>query len=319
MMRMESQEGVHLFLDRSLFCLHQKRTFPDKERGMSYNIAEILRYAAFTKDGTGGNPAGVVLDASGLSSEEMQTIAAQVGYSETAFITERREAGRITVRYFSPLAEVPFCGHATIALSAAFAEREGAAGLILTTNSGQVVVDIQRDKTGTILATLTSVPTHTREASREEVGLALKALRWTAEHLDRRYPIHVAYGGAEHLIVAVKDRRTLAALDYDYPALATLMAQKVWTTIHIIWAETPILFHARDPFPPGGVREDPATGAAAAAFGGYLRALGLVNPPTTVTIHQGDDNGTPSLLILDLLPNVLTVRVTGTASPIRTS
>jgi PhzF family phenazine biosynthesis protein len=278
-----------------------------------------LRYAAFTKDGTGGNPAGVVLDASGLSDEEMLKIAAQVGYSETAFITERRRAGRITVRYFSPLAEVPFCGHATIALSAAFAEHEGSEGLTLTTNSGEVAVDIQRDGTGTILATLTSVPTHTREASTGEVGLALEALRWTADELNTRYPVHVAYGGAEHLIVAVKDRQTLAALDYDYPALAALMAQKDWTTIHIIWAETPVLFHARDPFPPGGVREDPATGAAAAAFGGYLRTLGLVNVPATVTILQGEDNGTPSLLTVDLFSDVHTVRVTGTASPIRPS
>jgi PhzF family phenazine biosynthesis protein len=90
---------------------------------------EILRYAAFTEDGTGGHPARVGLDAIGLSSEEMQTIAAQVSNSETAFITERRDAGRIIVRYFRPLAQVLFSGHATIALSAAFAEGEGAAEL----------------------------------------------------------------------------------------------------------------------------------------------------------------------------------------------
>jgi hypothetical protein len=61
---------------------------------------EILRCAAVAEDGTGGHPARVGLDAIGLSSEEMQTIAAQVGNSETAFITERRDAGRIIVRYF---------------------------------------------------------------------------------------------------------------------------------------------------------------------------------------------------------------------------
>ena len=286
---------------------------------MSRITTNILRYAAFTKDGIGGNPAGVVLDAYGLSDEEMLNIAAQVGYSETAFITERSSAGAITVRYFSPLAEVAFCGHAAIALSAAFAEHEGSEGVILKTKAGEVAVDIQRDGAGTILATLTSVPTHTREASADEVALALEALRWTSDDLDTRYPVHVAYAGEDHLIVAVKDRQTLAALDYDYPSLATLMAEKDWTTVHAIWAETPVLFHARDPFPPGGVREDPATGAAAAAFGGYLRSLSLVNVPATVTIIQGEDNGTPSLLTVNLFAGVHSVKVTGTASPIRPS
>jgi predicted PhzF superfamily epimerase YddE/YHI9 len=101
-----------------------------------------------------------------------------------------------------------------------------------------------------------------------------------------RYPVHVAYAGNGHLILAVKNRGILAVMDYDYPALANLMAEKAWTTVHAIWAETPVLFHARDPFPPGGVREDPATGAAAAAFGGYLRTLSLVDVPATVTILQ---------------------------------
>ena len=68
----------------------------------------------------------------------------------------------------------------------------------------------------------------------------------------------------------MRERSLLAALDYDFPMLGALMAQRAWTTVHLVWAESRTLFHARDPFPPGGVIEDPATGAAAAAFGGYL-------------------------------------------------
>ena len=78
-------------------------------------MPEILRYAAFTDRPGGGNPAGVVLDASGLDDAAMQTIAAEVGYSETAFATEAPD-GALTVRYFTPKTEVTFCGHATIAL-----------------------------------------------------------------------------------------------------------------------------------------------------------------------------------------------------------
>src|SRR6185503_3771066 len=67
------------------------------------------------------------------------------------------------------------------------------------------------------------------------------------------------------------------------------------------WIEaTRSLFHCRNPFPPGGVYEDPATGAAAAAFGGYLREMRLIDTPATVTIHQGDDMGRPGLLTVDI-------------------
>ena len=81
---------------------------------------EVLRLTAFSDDPAGGNPAGVVLDASGLDDAAMLAIAAEVGFSETAFVTARRRR-RLAVRYFSPLAEVPFCGHATIATGVAWA------------------------------------------------------------------------------------------------------------------------------------------------------------------------------------------------------
>ena len=98
-------------------------------------------------------------------------------------------------------------------------------------------------------ATLTSVATRTRAARAAELDAALTALRWRREDLDPRYPAHVAYAGNDHLILAVRDRARLAALDYDYPALEKLMAAQGWTTVHLVWAENPAVFHARDPFP----------------------------------------------------------------------
>lgn len=79
----------------------------------------VRRYAAFSDDPTGGNPAGVVLEAAHLTEERLQQVAAEVGYSETAFVTgpiERDGSGAIPIRYFAPEGEVDFCGHATIAL-----------------------------------------------------------------------------------------------------------------------------------------------------------------------------------------------------------
>ncbi len=127
-------------------------------------IDTVLRYAAFTDQGRGGNPAGVVLDARALTDAERQDIARAVGYSETAFVEETAEAGTFRVRYFSPLAEVAFCGHATIAAAVAIAERRGSGPLSFDTQAGLVGVDTV-DGTHGLTATLTSVATRTRPAT----------------------------------------------------------------------------------------------------------------------------------------------------------
>jgi PhzF family phenazine biosynthesis protein len=274
---------------------------------------DVLRYTAFSDDPAGGNPAGVVLDASGLSAAEMQGIAAEVGYSETAFLVSGDGADR-EVRYFSPLAEVPFCGHATIATAVAHAHLHGPGDLRLETKSGQVDVATRGNNDGTITATLTSVAPRTEPLADGELDRLLTALRWSLTDLDSTLPPLVAYAGAWHPIIAAGSRARLADLDYDFPALGALMAERDWTTVQLVWQESGDVFHARNPFPPGGVVEDPATGAAAAAFGGYLRDLSLVTPPATVTIHQGHDMGRPSLLTVTVpAEHGSGIDVTGTA------
>ncbi|MGC9666048.1 PhzF family phenazine biosynthesis isomerase [Planosporangium sp. 12N6] len=277
---------------------------------------EVLRYAAFPDGAAGGNPAGVVLDATGLDDATRLAVAAAVGYSETVFLEPTERDGAFQVRYFSPLAEVAFCGHATIAAAVALAERRGGGPLLFQTLVGAVEVNTGESDAGWT-ATLTSVPTRTRPASAEELAAALAALRWRATDLDSRYPVHVAYAGNNHLVLAVSDRTRLADLHYDYDALAALMAERGWTTLQLVHGHTPLLFSARNPFPPGGVVEDPATGAAAAAFGGYLRALHLVDLPARITLLQGADMGSPSRLLVDVTGDDDRVRVTGGARPIR--
>jgi len=272
-----------------------------------------LRYAAFTDRPEGGNPAGVVLDAGAMSDEEMLGIAADLGYSETAFLSERG-TGEYDVRYFSPLAEVPFCGHATIASGVALADARGVAGrIVLHTMSGEVAVETVRDARGSAEATLTSVAPRIADAAGRDVTEALAALGWTAGDLDPALPPRVAYAGAYHLVLAAGTRERLASLDYDFERLAGLMRLRDWTTLQLVWRERDDRFHARDPFPPGGVVEDPATGAAAAAFGGYLRALGLIEPPATITILQGDDLGRPGRLTVAIPEGDGGISVTGTA------
>ncbi|MFF7725257.1 PhzF family phenazine biosynthesis isomerase [Streptomyces sp. NPDC008001] len=283
-------------------------------------ITEILRYTAFTSDPSGGNPAGVVLDAARLGEDDMLAIAAEVGYSETAFVTEGDAAARrFRLRFFSPLAEVAFCGHATVATAVALAERTGPGELVFDTPVGEIRVATETDGQGVGRATLTSAPTRSRPAEDAVVDAALAALGWARADLDPALPPHVAHGGNDHLVLAAASRARLAALDYDFDGLGDLMLAHGWTTVQLVWREDAGRFHARDPFPVGGVVEDPATGAAAAAFGGYLRAIGEAGEAgeaTTIRIRQGEDMGRPSELLVGIDPADARVRVTGQAVPL---
>jgi PhzF family phenazine biosynthesis protein len=268
---------------------------------------EVLRYAAFTDDPAGGNPAGVVLDAAGASDEEMLAVAADVGYSETAFVTGRKGSGDYELRYFSPVAEVAFCGHATIATAVAMPV---GGALSFHTVSGLIRVEANESS-----ATLTSVEPRIAELPAEDLDGLLSALRWSPEELDPALPPRVAYAGVYHPVVAALSRSRLCELDYDFDALAALMRARDWTTIQLVWRENDTSFHARDPGAGIGVVEDPATGAAAAALGAYLRELRLVTPPATVTVIQGEDMGRPGRLEVQI-PVTGGIAVTGEAVPI---
>ncbi|WP_371652419.1 MULTISPECIES: PhzF family phenazine biosynthesis protein [unclassified Streptomyces] len=283
-------------------------------------MTDVLRYTAFSSDPAGGNPAGVVLDASGLDDERMLAIAAELGYSETAFLTAPPEGlgeeGRaFTIRYFSPQAEVPFCGHATVATAVALGERIGVGDLVFATPVGTVPVTVTEDG-GALRATLTSVEPHSEDIAPDDLTEALAALDWPAADLDPALPPRIAYAGARHLVLGAATRERLADLDYDFDRLATLMRRLDLTTVQLAWRASDTVFHVRDPFPIGGVVEDPATGAAAVAFGAYVRELGLVPEESVLTLHQGEDMGRPGVLTVTLRAGDARVRVGGAGTRI---
>src|SRR5664279_1357699 len=229
-----------------------------------------------------------------------------------------RDSGVRPIRYFSPRAEVAFCGHATIATGVALAVRNGAGSLRFATPVGIIPVDTAVDERGEVVATLTSVATSTTAATDTQVRDTLTALRWAAADLDPRFPPHVAYGGEHHLVLAAARRDRLADLDYDFAALDAITAREKWITVALVSADAPDVFHARNPFPAGGVVEDPATGAAAAAFGGYLRDLGAAETGVPFTILQGEDMGRASRLTVTPLQTGH-VRVGGSGAQILTT
>ncbi|MFE7772502.1 PhzF family phenazine biosynthesis protein [Streptomyces sp. NPDC057445] len=281
----------------------------------------VLRYTAFSSDPDGGNPAGVVLDAAGLDDGDMLAIAAELGYSESAFLTAPPEGlggeeGRAySIRYFSPKAEVPFCGHATVATAIALAERIGPGELVFATRAGTVPVSVAEED-GVLRATLTSVEPHIEDIAEDDLAEALAALDWPASDLEPALPPRIAFAGARHLVVAAATRARLADLAYDFARLEALMRRLDLTTVQLVWRESATVFHVRDPFPVGGVVEDPATGAAAAAFGAYARELGVVPDDTVLTLHQGEDLGRPGRLTVTLRTGDARVRVGGAGARI---
>ena len=260
----------------------------------------ILKLAAFSHNGKGGNPAGVAFYDQMPSDDEMLKVAKEVGYSETAFLVKQGNDWR--VRYFAPAMEVQFCGHATIALGAVLGERCGEGEYKLISNQSEISVRAEKSERG-MLATLQSPGTFSEDAPKEYVDKVLIGFNLTYEDLDPAFPIRFAFGGVKHLILFVKSRKTLADMKYQFDLVRGLMLDQGLTTISLLWRESDELFHSRNAFASGGVYEDPATGAAAAALAGYLRDIGWQGK-NTFTILQGEDMSMPSRLLVKYGPKI---------------
>ena len=275
---------------------------------------DVLRIAAFCDEEEGGNPAGVVIGNSLPVPARMQAVAAEVGFSETAFAAPLGDGYR--VRYFSPESEVPFCGHATIALGAALALQKGDGVFDLTLNDAGITVEGRRDDGG-IVAALMSPATSSKPAGAALVSEALALFGFGPEDLDPRIPPAVAEAGATHLVLALNSREKLAAMSYDLDAGRRFMRDNGLVTVSLVFAESDRRFHARNPFASGGVYEDPATGAAAAALAGYLRDLDWPHGGV-IEIAQGQDMGAPSRLKAEIAPEPgSAIRVSGRARLMR--
>jgi len=275
---------------------------------------DILRIAAFSDGQSGGNPAGVVIGDAHPPEDEMRRIAAQLGYSETAFVMPQGLGWR--VRYFSPASEVPFCGHATIALGAALAAREGDGVFALQLNDAAITVEGRRQG-NLYAAALQSPPTRSAAAAPDLVTDALALFNYSIDDLDPRIPPAIAHAGAYHLVLMLRTRAALAAMRYRLIEGRQFMNENFLVTILLGFAETPRLFHTRNPFASGGVYEDPATGAATAALAGYLRDLDWPHGGA-IAVVQGEDMRSRSLLHADIpAARGSSIRVSGMARWLR--
>ena len=272
----------------------------------------IVNIAAFSDGRIGGNPAGVAVLDAWPSSEEMQSIAADVGFSETVFAVPQGGDRSWRVRYFSPESEVAFCGHATIALGAELAKVYGEGSHQLVLNDANICVEGKSDN-GQYSAALQSPPTHYELLDSSEVHQTLKLFGYDHQQLSEQISPARIHGGADHYVIVLKSRSDLASMTYDLDQGRKFMRERDLVTIMLVVVESSEVFHVRNAFASGGVLEDPATGAAAAAFAGYLRDSKCTQSKR-IQIIQGEDMGSRSIIFAESGAEIgSSIRVSGAA------
>jgi PhzF family phenazine biosynthesis protein len=270
------------------------------------------RLAAFAMGGAGGNPAGVVIADRLPEPATMQQVARDVGYSETAFAAPDGPGWQ--VRYYAPEGEVVFCGHATIALGAVLGQRFGAGTYALALSQDRITVTADQGAEGW-QASLQSPPTWSEPLDAGLTQRLMDLFALTDADLDARLPPRLAFAGVRHAILTLRDRARLARMAYDFDALRALMTEHGLTTVSLLVILSDTEFASRNAFPVGGVVEDPATGAAAAALGGALvdQDWPALRGGGRFTVLQGEDMGAPSRIVVEVTGTPGdSVRVSGT-------
>ncbi|MET0970251.1 MAG: PhzF family phenazine biosynthesis protein [Tardiphaga sp.] len=261
----------------------------------------------FTDRAFGGNPLGVVLDAGGLSTAQMQAIAREFNYSETTFVLPPKDpAHDAQVRIFTVNREIPFAGHPNVGTAFVVASQAETppVRLLFEEEAGLVPVEIVTEQ-GRILSTEFTAPQALKRMS--EVGAAQAAALLSLPAGDvktDRHPPQVISVGLSFIAVELASREALRRARPDAAAFEETFpldgADAVYLyTRDVPSDEKPCDLQARM-FHPGssGLSEDPATGSATAAAAALLADLDATGDgELKLKIGQGVDMGRPSLLL----------------------
>jgi trans-2,3-dihydro-3-hydroxyanthranilate isomerase len=265
-----------------------------------YVTVDVFTAAAF-----GGNPLAVVLDAEGLRTSQMQSIAAEFNYSETTFVLPARdEAHAAQVRIFTPRTEVAFAGHPTVGTAVVLArelEARGAsppASLLLEEGVGPVPVGLTRSA-GVVTGAEFQAPRSLESGSQVSREDAAACLSLGAVDLCADPPPRVLSVGLPFLVVALGSREALRKAKPNLAAHERLLPPIGTDAVFAYaWGEGTEELHARMFAPLDSIVEDPATGSAAAATLAFLAAQRPVrDAQTRWRITQGVDMGRPSLIL----------------------
>lgn len=269
---------------------------------------QLQKVDAFTDTPYTGNSAGVVLEAGGLSEAGMQSIAREVNASETAFVRGGESPGPFRVRFFTPAAEVPLCGHATIATFHALVwagsiHLEGEETVVqMEANAGVLPLRLLADGsvlTGVMMGQQPPVDDRfegSLDALSTVLGVPLEVLERGREGVA---PPLIVSTGCRCLHVALPDLESVRAARPDFKAVAVLSGDLDIITVQIMTLDVPrddVYAHVRTFAPAVGVDEDPVTGTAAGSLAGYLAVSGVLpgeGDRRIFTLEQGVEVGRP--------------------------
>jgi PhzF family phenazine biosynthesis protein len=263
--------------------------------GMEPMAARSLRYFqvdAFTSRQFAGNPAGVVLDADGLSASEMQTIARELHCGDTAFVSAAsRDDHDLQVRFFSPAREVPFVGHATLAVHVVRAQMLAApVRLRQLCGIGIVEVDVERRTEGVHVGIRQEAPPRVRGLDHGELETLLDALGIGSADIEARLPVEIYGQRSTRLLLAVRSHAVLARMRPDLPALARLTSHFGAEGYFIFTLDASpqhCLTEARMFCPAIGIPEDAVSGNAHGMLGVYLVRHRVLRPKDGIASFSG--------------------------------
>ena len=262
---------------------------------VSFRLVDVFTDVPFA-----GNQLCVVPEApEDLDTDAMQTLAQEIGFSETTFVTEASPAG-YRMRIFTPAQELPFAGHPTLGTAFTLVN-EGMVepSCIQTTEAGDVPVDVDTDA---CFAWMTQLPPAFKDAF-EDRELLARAAGLELDDLHPELPAQVVWTGLAPLLVPIRDEAALRRAERS-ERICKEVAQRARGECLYLFAirdEGDVMARMFDPY--FGIGEDPATGGAAGPLGAYLAARSIGGMPGRVVIAQGEMVGRPSFLHVDARPD----------------
>lgn len=256
---------------------------------MSHQV-RVFQVDAFTSQRFSGNPAGVVLDADGLSAQDMLLLARELNNADTAFVLQPdADDHDIQLRFFTPRREVAFVGHATLAVHAVLAALGLPARPRQKQRSGIVEVDTIGTASPPRIAIHQPPPTLQRTLTDGELSAVLEALTLTRSQLDPATPAMIAGDSSTRVLLGIAHGATLNALQPDLSRLAAL-SEQIGTPGFFLFTRQPtvadVYTEARMFCPALGFAEDPVSGNAHALLGTYLLHCGLLATPASSASSQ---------------------------------